>query len=68
MKKEPGPIVYFTEFGNSSLNLLSICWIDSFKDKFRINDELNMQIKKRFEEEKIEIPFPQQDIHIKEAR
>ena len=68
VKKEPGPIVYFTEFGNSSLNLLSICWIDSFKDKFRINDELNMQIKKRFEEEKIEIPFPQQDIHIKEAR
>jgi len=65
VKKEPEPIVYFTEFGDSSLNLLSICWIDSFKDKFRINDELNMEIKKQFKKEEIEIPFPQQDIHIK---
>lgn len=65
VKKKQEPIVYFTEFGDSSLNLLMVCWIDSFKDKFRINDELNMEIKKRFKEEEIEIPFPQQDIHIK---
>ena len=66
VKKEPRPIVYFTEFGESSLDLLLICWIDSFQDKFRINDEINMEIKKQFEKEKVEVPFPQQDIHIKE--
>ncbi len=65
VKKEPEPRVYFTEFGDSSLNLLSICWIDSFKDKFRINDELNMEIKEQFKKEEIEIPFPQQDVHLK---
>ena len=65
VEKEPEPIVYFTEFGDSSLNLLMVCWIDSFKDRFRINDELNMEIKRQFEKEEVEIPFPQQDVHIK---
>ncbi len=65
VKKEPRPIVYFTEFGESSLDLLLICWIDSFQDKFRINDEIIMEIKSQFEKERIEIPFPQQDVHIK---
>lgn len=42
-----------------------ICWVADYKNKFRINDELNMEIEIRFEKENIEIPFPQRDIHIK---
>ena len=48
-----------------TLNLLSISWIQDYKEKFRIKDEINMLIKKKFEEENIEIPFPQHDIHIR---
>ncbi len=62
---EPEPQIFFTEFGESSLDLKMICWVEDLKEKFRTNDELNMEIKKRFEEEKIEIPFPQTDIHIR---
>lgn len=63
--KEPPPTVFFTNFGESSLDLLMICWIRDYKERYRILDELNMEIKRRFEEENIEIPFPQRDIHIR---
>lgn len=61
---DPVPEVYFTEFGESSLNVLSVCWVSDYKEKFRITDELNMEIKRRFEEENVEIPFPQRDVHV----
>lgn len=62
--KEPSPAVYFSEFGESSLNLLMVSWVSDYRERFQIIDELNMEIKKKFEEEGIEIPFPQRDIHI----
>jgi len=56
--------IWFTEFGDSSLNLFMRYWIQDYHGKFDIKDEVNMEIKRRFEEEDIEIPFPQRDIHI----
>jgi MscS family membrane protein len=61
---DPVPDTYFTEFGESSLNVLLVCWVSDYKEKFRIIDELNMEIKKKFEEENVEIPFPQRDVHV----
>ena len=63
--KDPLPSAYFSEFGESSLNILLIYWVSDYRDKFRIVDEVNMEIKERFEREKIEIPFPQRDIHLR---
>lgn len=65
--KDPAPAVYFTDFGDSSLNLLAICWVADYRDRFSVLDELNMAVKKRFDQEGIEIPFPQRDVHIRTA-
>ncbi|MBU2495316.1 MAG: mechanosensitive ion channel domain-containing protein [Candidatus Omnitrophota bacterium] len=63
--KDPPPLVFFTEFGEFSLNLLLIYWVADLKEQFGISDQVNMEIKRRFEEENIEIPFPQRDIHMR---
>jgi len=63
--KEPAPSVYFTEFGESSLNLMFICWIADYRDKFSVVDEMNMSINDRFAAGGVEIPFPQRDLHVR---
>ncbi|MCR4404511.1 MAG: mechanosensitive ion channel [Candidatus Acetothermia bacterium] len=63
--KEPPPGVYFTEFGESALKLFLSCWVAAYRDLFRVQDELNMEIKRRFEQEGIEIPFPKRDVRIR---
>lgn len=61
---DPEPGVWFTKFGESSLDLFMACWVASYKDRFRITDELNVAILKALREAKINIPFPQRDVHI----
>jgi len=66
--KEPAPVVYFTEFADSALNLLLVCWVADYREQFRIRDELFMTVKDRFEAENISIPFPQRDVHLYAAK
>ena len=61
----PVPRVRFRSFGDSGLILQLLFWIDKPADRGRITDEINSAIYKRFMEEKIEIPYPQRTIHIK---
>lgn len=63
--REPEPVVYFLEFGSSSLNFQLVVWINDFSLTFETKDSLNMLIAERFTREGIEIPFPQMDIHIR---
>ena len=62
---EPPAAVYFTEFADSSLTFKIIVWIENYKDRLKIIDRINTLINKLFEEENIEIPFPQRDVHIR---
>lgn len=64
---DPKPIVTFEEFGSSSLNFTLRCFI-AMKDmpsRLDVIHQLHMGIDKAFREAKIEIAFPQQDIHIR---
>ncbi len=64
--KNPGPTVFFEEFGDSSLNFTLLVWTKTYTDKpRRLISELNFSIFEKFKEHNIEIPFPQRDLHIK---
>ncbi len=64
--KNPAPRARFREFGASSLNFDLMVWIyDPESRGLRIH-EMNCAIYERFQEEGIVIPFPQQDVWIRE--
>ncbi|OFV67573.1 MAG: small mechanosensitive ion channel protein MscS [Candidatus Syntrophoarchaeum caldarius] len=65
---DPEPIVVFREFGDFSLNLLLILWIDDIKKKFDVIDYVNQRIDDRFKEEGIEIPFPIRTLYMPDLR
>jgi small-conductance mechanosensitive channel len=54
---EPEPMVIFDNFGQSSIDLLFLVWAE--RDNWlRLKDSINEEVKRRFDEENIEIPFP----------
>jgi small-conductance mechanosensitive channel len=61
---EPAPRVFFSAFGESSLNLELLCWVKEPAVKLRAVDAINKSIYKKFNELGIRIPFPQRDVHI----
>lgn len=64
--EEPEPRVRFRSFGNSSLDIELLCWVDIPELRGRVLDALNTTIYKRFAEENIEIPYSKHDVYIKE--
>jgi MscS family membrane protein len=61
----PQARVRFREFGESSLDFELLCWIDKPVDRGRMIHELNCCVYKAFANEKIEIPYPQRDLHVR---
>lgn len=61
---EPAPGVRLTELADSYIGLQSRIWIGnpSRSDFIRIRGEYVQNVKERFDQEDIEIPFPQRDI------
>jgi small-conductance mechanosensitive channel len=54
---EPEPLVIFTGFGSSSLDLLLLVWAEK-TDWLKLKNSIAEEVKQRFDEEGIEIPFP----------
>ena len=54
---EPEPIIIFSGFGNSSIDLFFGVWAAK-QDWLSVKNTIMEKIKKRFDEEGIEIPFP----------
>jgi len=62
----PEPYIRFEGFGDSSLNFDVLVWTSEYIDRPKIlRSELYYEIFAKFKEHNIEIPFPQQDIHLK---
>jgi len=62
----PEPYIRFEGFGDSSLNFDVLVWTSEYIDRPKIlRSELYYKIFAKFKEHNIEIPFPQQDIHLK---
>jgi small-conductance mechanosensitive channel len=62
---DPEPSVRFTNFGNSSLDFMASCRVKDPLDVYSVQNDLHHRINDRFAEANIEIPFPQQDVHVK---
>jgi small-conductance mechanosensitive channel len=64
--KSPAPDVLLDSYGDNSINFNLRVWTSSYVNKPRVlRSELYYEVFRRFGEEKIEIPFPQRDIHLK---
>lgn len=63
---DPAPAVRLIPgFGDSSLNFTLSVHVRQFEDQFPVQHELRMRIFRRFQQEGIEIPFPQQTVHLR---
>ncbi len=60
--KEPAPEARIVEYGDSSVNLELLAWIENPSERFKIKEELNWAISERFAKDKIRIPFSQRDV------
>lgn len=61
---EPAPVALFSDFGDSSLNFRLRFWVH-FEMGLQAKSDVSIAVYNKFKEQGIEIPFPQQDIYIK---
>jgi len=60
---EPAPVVKLHELGDNSVNLIARPWSNT-SDYWDVYWDLMSDVKHRFDEAGINIPFPQRDIHV----
>nr|WP_302473493.1 mechanosensitive ion channel domain-containing protein [Thalassolituus sp.] len=61
--KDPAPVVKVHELADSSVNLICRPWVNS-ADYWGLYWDMMEKVKLRFDEEGIEIPFPQVSVHM----
>ena len=61
---DPGPIATLENFGDSALDLVLRAYLPNLDNRLSTISELYTQINQRFTEERINIPFPQRDLHV----
>jgi small-conductance mechanosensitive channel len=62
---EPAPSVLFSGFGPSSLDFAIRSWTNNFGDWVKIRSDLHVRVYEALRHAGIEIPFPQQDLHLR---
>jgi small-conductance mechanosensitive channel len=62
---DPAPLARLVAFGASSLDFFVLAWVNDATNKAKVASELRLQIWDALMANGIEIPYPQQDIHIR---
>jgi potassium-dependent mechanosensitive channel len=62
--KHPAPETLMTEFGTDSLNFEVRLWTDDYDKWLQIKSDVSVAITEALAAAKIEIPFPQRDLHL----
>jgi small-conductance mechanosensitive channel len=62
---EPAPAIVFKGLGVHSLDFGVRAWTNDFGDWVTIRTEMTARVYEALRREKIEIPFPQQDLHLR---
>jgi len=65
VREQPVPLVFFEGYADSSVNFSLAVWIDDFMNMRRVSSDLRFIIWEELAKRKIEIPFPQRDIHLR---
>lgn len=64
--KAPPPELFFTSFGDNSLNFELSVWTEEMTSKPRLfRSQLNYAVERKLRENDIEVPFPQRDLHLR---
>lgn len=62
--RTPEPTVFFTNFGESSLDFKVVFTLSNSFEATIIQSDIRFEIEALFRENKISIPFPQRDVHL----
>ncbi|WP_196139486.1 mechanosensitive ion channel family protein [Aliikangiella sp. G2MR2-5] len=64
VEASPEARVRFRTFGDSALNFELLCWVAEPVLRGKVTDILNENVYNLFNENNIQIPFPQRDVHL----
>jgi potassium efflux system protein len=65
VSKTPKPLALFLGFGESSLDFELRAYVRDADDRIQVRSDLHREIDRSFREAKIEIAFPQRDLHLR---
>ncbi|MFQ5720209.1 MAG: mechanosensitive ion channel family protein [Acidobacteriota bacterium] len=65
--RDPAARVRFTEFGDSALMFRLLAWVEDPANRGLCVDRLHTAVYKQLMSAGIEIPFPQRDVHLRQA-
>ena len=63
--KDPQPSIYFIGFGDSSLDFTIRVYVNELSDRMPVTHDIHVRLIAALRKQNIEIPFPQQDIHVR---
>ena len=63
--KEPKPLIRMSAHGVSSIDFVVRAWVNT-PDYWTVHFDLLEQVKAKFDEENIKIPYPQMDLHVRQ--